>query len=112
MPTATLKLVPIGAFLPAGAVVAFWRVKMLTPEQMIMVRLRGLTRIAAKDGKKRRKDKIGSVVERPEESAFEIEADNPESFTRFLLQGSGRGRRRRGRSRSTRTGCREQEPKR
>ena len=45
LPTATLKLVPMSAFLLAGAVVAFWRVKMLTPEQLIMARLRGLTTV-------------------------------------------------------------------
>ena len=86
LPTATLKIVPMGAFLLAGAVVAFWRVKMLTPEQMIMVRLRGLTTIS-QDGKKSGKSKTTSIVERPDESAFEIDADSAESFTPLSITG-------------------------
>ena len=86
LPTATLKIVPMGAFLLAGAVVAFWRVKMLTPEQMIMVRLRGLTTIS-QDGKKSGKNKTTSIVERPDESAFEIDADSAESFTPLSITG-------------------------
>jgi hypothetical protein len=38
------------ASLLTGAVVAFWRAKTLTPQQLIMVRLRGLTRIASERG--------------------------------------------------------------
>ena len=86
LPTATLKLVPMGGFLLAGAAIAFWRVKMLTPEQLIMVRLRGLTRIS-QGGKEGGKDKTTSVVEKPEESAFEIEADSAESFTPLSITG-------------------------
>ncbi|MDG7013232.1 MAG: hypothetical protein JRN11_07305 [Nitrososphaerota archaeon] len=87
LPTATLKLVPMGVFLVAGALVAFWRVKMLTPEQLIMVRLRGLTTIS-QDSKKSGKSKTISVVERPDESAFEIEADSADSFTPLSITGS------------------------
>ena len=86
LPTATTKLVPMGAFLLAGALVAFWRVKMLTPEQMIMVRLRGLTRIS-QQGRKGGKDTTATVAEKPEESAFEIEADSSESFTPLSITG-------------------------
>ena len=89
LPTATLKLVPMGAFLLAGAVTAFWRVKMLTPEQLIMVRLRGLTRIS-QDSRKGGKDRTASVVEKPDEDAFEIEADSPESFTPLSITGRWR----------------------
>ena len=89
LPTATLKIVPMGAFLLAGVVVAFWRVKMLTPEQLIMVRLRGLTTIS-QDSKKGGKNKAVSVVEKQDESAFEIEADSAESFTPLSITGRWR----------------------
>ena len=86
LPTATLKLVPMSAFLLAGAVVAFWRVKMLTPEQLVMARLRGLTTVT-QGSKKGGKNKATPVVEKAEESAFEIEADSPESFTPLSITG-------------------------
>ena len=86
LPTATLKIVPMGAFLLAGVVVAFWRVKMLTPEQLIMVRLRGLTTIS-QDSKKSGKNKAVSVVEKPNENTFEIEVDTPESFAPLSITG-------------------------
>ena len=86
LPGATLKAVPLGASLLAGAVVAFWRVKMLTPEQLIMVRLRGSTR-APQGAKKVSKGDTTSVMEKPEESAFEIEADSAESFTPLSITG-------------------------
>jgi hypothetical protein len=90
LPTATLKLAPVGAFLLTGAITSFWKVKMLSPEQMIMMRLRGLTRILPQSGKKRSNDESGGVVEKPEESAFEIEADSPESFTPLSITGRWR----------------------
>ena len=86
MPAATLKLAPVGAFLLAGAVIAFWRVRMLTPEQLILVRLRGLTRVP-QQGKKSGKTGTTDVVEKPEECAFEIEADSVESFTPLSITG-------------------------
>ena len=86
IPAATLKLAPVGAFLLAGAVVAFWRVRMLTPEQLILVRLRGLTKVP-QQGKKSGKTGTADVVERPEESAFEIEADSAESFVPLSITG-------------------------
>ena len=86
LPTATTKLLPMGAFLLAGALVAFWRVKMLTPEQLIMVRLRGLTAIS-QDSRKGGKNKTISVVETPDENTFEIEAYSPESFTPLSITG-------------------------
>ncbi|MDG7011780.1 MAG: hypothetical protein JRN17_01660 [Nitrososphaerota archaeon] len=87
LPTATLKLLPMGAFLLAGAVAAFWRVKMLTPEQLIMVRLRGLTRISPSGDERAGKGKATDVVEKPDESIFEIEADSAESFTPLSITG-------------------------
>jgi len=87
VPTATLKLVPMGAFLLVGAIVAFWKVKMLTPEQIILARLRGLTGISQKGGKTAGKDRSVNVIEKPEESAFEIEADSAESFTPLSITG-------------------------
>ena len=86
LPGATLKLVPLGAFLLVGAVTAFWRVRMLTPEQLVMVRLRGLTRIP-QQGKKGGMGGSTVVVGRSEESAFEIEADSAESFTPLSITG-------------------------
>jgi hypothetical protein len=80
MQTATLKLVPMGAFLLVGAAVAFWRVKMLTAEQIIMARLQGLTGISRQRSRGGR-GKADQVVAKPGERAFEIEADTAESFT-------------------------------
>jgi hypothetical protein len=89
LPTATLKLAPVGTFLLGGVIIAFWRVKMLAPEQLIMVRLRGLTRVSHQS---RKGGKIGitAVLEKPEESAFEIEADSAESFTPLSITGRWR----------------------
>ncbi|MDG6900901.1 MAG: hypothetical protein JRM80_02955 [Nitrososphaerota archaeon] len=87
LPTATLKLVPMGALLLVGFVIAFWRVKMLTPEQMIMVRLRGLTGISQHGEKTASLGKTAHVVEKPEESAFEIESDSAESFAPLSIAG-------------------------
>jgi hypothetical protein len=89
LPTATLKLAPVGAFLLAGAVVAFWRVKMLTPEQLIMARLRGLTRIPRQARKSATKDAPRTTKE-PQEGAFEIEADTAESFIPLSITGRWR----------------------
>jgi len=87
LPSATLKLVPLGAFLLAGAAVAFWKVRMLTREQIVMARLRGLTGISQRTEKKGGKDKAVDVIERPDERAFEIEADNAESFAPLSITG-------------------------
>jgi hypothetical protein len=85
MPSATLKLVPMGGFLLAGAIIAFWRVKMLTPEQMIMVRLRGLTRVPQE--RQKGEADTANAAEEPEETAFEIEAESAESFTPLSITG-------------------------
>ncbi|MDG6900895.1 MAG: hypothetical protein JRM80_02925 [Nitrososphaerota archaeon] len=87
MPTATLKLVPIGALLLAGSAVAFWRVKMLAPEQIVMARLQRLTGISQHGEKSASLGKTAHVVEKPEESAFEIESDSAESFTPLSITG-------------------------
>ena len=87
---ATLKLVPVGACLVAGMVIAFWRVKMLTPEQLIMMRLRGLTRVLRLGGKGTVTGKATNVIEKPTESAFEIEADSAESFAPLSISGRWR----------------------
>ena len=86
MPSSTLKLLPLGAFVLAGAVIAFWRVKMLTPEQLIMVRLGGQTRTSQR-GKLEGKTEPTAMTEGPEESPFEIEADSPESLTQLCITG-------------------------
>ena len=86
LPSATLKLVPLATLLLAGTTVAFWRVKMLTPEQLIMARLRGLTRIP-NPGNTPDKADATPAAERPEESAFEIEADSADSFTPLSITG-------------------------
>ena len=86
LPTATLKLVPMGAFVLVGVVTAFWRVKMLTPEQLVVVRLRGLTRVwlQARQGSK---TEPTVVAENLDEGAFEIETDSAESFTPLSITG-------------------------
>jgi hypothetical protein len=84
LPTATLKLVPMGAFLVVGATVAFWKTKMLAPEQIIVARLRGLTGISQSRGDRGKAD---HVVKKPEERAFEIEADTTESFIPLSITG-------------------------
>ena len=88
IPSATLKLVPVGGFLLAGTIVAFWKVKMLTPEQLIMARIRGLTGVSQQrdNGQVNRT----AVPEEPEEAAFEIEADSAESFTPLSITGRWR----------------------
>ena len=70
IPSATLKLVPVGGFLLAGTIIAFWKVKMLTPEQLIMARIRGLTGVS-QQGDKGQTNRT-AVPEKPEEAAFEI----------------------------------------
>jgi len=60
---------------------------MLTPEQLIMVRLRGLRRVSLNVKKKGGKGNIIPVVEKPEEGAFENEADSAESFTPLSITG-------------------------
>ena len=87
LPTPTLKLVAVGSVLLAGAVVSFWRVKMLTPEQLVSIRLRGLTRISQQREKSPSEDKANLVTEGPEEDAFEIESDSAESFTPLSISG-------------------------
>ncbi|MDG7012552.1 MAG: hypothetical protein JRN17_05630 [Nitrososphaerota archaeon] len=88
IPSATLKLVPVGGFLSAGTIVAFWKVKMLTPEQLIMARMRGLTGVS----QQRDKGHVNRTVvpEKLEEAAFEIEADSAESFAPLSITGRWR----------------------
>jgi hypothetical protein len=87
LPTQTLKLAAVGSTLLAGAVVSFWRVKMLTPEQLIAARLRGLTRIPQPSEKRVGGGKASDAVEKTEESAFEMVADSAESFTPLSISG-------------------------
>jgi len=89
LPTPTLKLVALGSALLAGAVVSFWRVKMLTPEQLIVARLRGLTRIPQRS-EKPGPDRASSAVEKSEERTFEMVADSAESFTPLSISGRWR----------------------
>jgi hypothetical protein len=90
LPTQTLKLAALGSSLLAGAVVSFWRVKMLTPEQLIVARLRGLTRIPQPGEKRAGGGKASDAVEKPEEGAFEMVADSVESFTPLSISGRWR----------------------
>ncbi|MDV3277284.1 MAG: hypothetical protein LYZ69_02310, partial [Nitrososphaerales archaeon] len=85
-PTATLKLIPVGSFLLAGLVLAFWPVRMLTPEQLILVRLRRLSTIASQ----RHAKKESSEEEAEEETAFQMEADSAESFAPLSISGRWR----------------------
>ncbi|QQG48708.1 MAG: hypothetical protein HY247_08245 [archaeon] len=88
--TATLKLIPVGSFLLVGSALAFWRVKMLTPEQLILVRLQGLTTIAPKVAaeKEQHLEKAPDSKEEPgKERAFRIEADTDEYFTPLSISG-------------------------
>ncbi len=87
LPTPTLKLIVMGPMLLGGAVVAFWPTKMLTPEQLIVARLRGLTRVSQRAERGTGKNNSVSVIEKPEDSAFEIEADNAESFAPLSITG-------------------------
>jgi len=87
LPTQTLKLVAMGSTLLAGAVVSFWRVKMLTPEQLIMARLRGLTGISQRDESAASRNKVSITGDKLEENAFEIVADSPDSFTPLSISG-------------------------
>ena len=87
LPTQTLKLVAMGSTLLAGAAVSFWRVKMLTPEQLIMARLRGLTGISQRDKSAASRNKVSITGDKPEENAFEIVADSPDSFTPLSISG-------------------------
>jgi len=87
LPTPTLKFASISPLLLVGLIVSFWKVRMLTPEQLIMVRLRGLTKISQNRGKRDIGNTATTVVEKPEDSAFEIEADNSESFAPLSITG-------------------------
>ena len=90
LPTQTLKLAALGSSLLAGAVVSFWRVKMLTPEQLIVARLRGLTRIPQRVEKGPGADRASSAVEKPGEGAFEMVADSADAFTPLSINGRWR----------------------
>jgi hypothetical protein len=85
----TLKFATIGPILLAGAVVSFWRVKMLTPEQLVLARLRGLTTLSpAGQSKKGSKNAPDSKAEpQPKERFFQLEADSAESFTPLSISG-------------------------
>src|SRR2546422_2119533 len=117
-PTQFIKLVLLGSSLSLGAALSFWPTKMLTPEQLIMVRLRGLTRVPRLGEKGTVRDKAvklrgmvrlrgmtrvsrpgertaveakaADVIENPEESFFEIEADSAESFAPLSISGRWR----------------------
>src|SRR5438552_2772821 len=117
-PTQVIKLILVGSFLALGVALSFWPTKMLTPEQLIMVRLRGLTRVPRLGEKGTLRDKAmklrrmvrlrwmtrvsrpgeripveakaGDVIEKPEESAFEIEADSADSFAPLSISGRWR----------------------
>ncbi len=89
LPTPTLKLVSVGSLLLAGLVVSFWRVKMLTPEQLILMRLRGLTTVSLSGQNKKRTEKApeSAAGARAEDRAFQMESDDAESFTPLSISG-------------------------
>src|SRR5207245_2823864 len=117
-PAQVIKLILVGSFLSLGVAMSFWPTKMLTPEQLIMVRLRGLTRVPRLGEKGTLRDKAmklrrmvrlrwmtrvsrpgeripveakaADVIEKPEESAFEIEADSADSFAPLSISGRWR----------------------
>ncbi|MDV3243904.1 MAG: hypothetical protein LYZ66_01865 [Nitrososphaerales archaeon] len=89
LPMQTLKLVAVGFMLLVGAVVSFWRVKMLTPERLIIARLRGSTRLSPKGANAKAKSPTPETPSR-EPDTFQIEADNPESFTPLSINGRWR----------------------
>ena len=62
---------------------------MLTPEHIILARLRGLTRIP-QSGDASTKDNASDRVEKPEATTFEIEADTAESFTPLSITGKSK----------------------
>jgi hypothetical protein len=87
LPNPTVKLIAMASILLAGAVVSFWRVKMLTTEQLIMARLRGSTGVSHGDRGTVSSNKPSNPDGKPEESGFEIVADGPESFTPLSVSG-------------------------
>ncbi len=89
-PTPVIKLISVGSFLSLGVALSFWPTRMLTPEQLIMVRLQGLTRISQLGEKGAGNARAGHVIEKPEEEAFQIEADSTESFTPLSISGRWR----------------------
>ena len=117
-PKQVIKLILVGSFLSLGVALSFWPTKMLTPEQLIMVRLRGLTRVPRLGEKGTLRDKAvklrgmvrlrgmtrvsrpgermaveakaADVIEKPEEGVFEIEADSAESFAPLSISGRWR----------------------
>jgi len=85
----TLKFVTVGPLLLAGVVVSFWRVKTPTPEQLILMRLRGLTALSPlgqseKSSKKAPERKAGAETE---ERSFQMEAEDADSFTPLSISG-------------------------
>jgi hypothetical protein len=60
---------------------------MLTPEQLIAARLRGLTRIQQAGEKSVANKKAPADQDKGEGGAFEVEADSPETFTPLSISG-------------------------
>jgi hypothetical protein len=89
LPMPSMKLITVGSLLLAGLVVSFWRVKMLTPEQLVLMRLRGLTTVSpsgrSKKGAEKASESAGGAG--AEERAFQMEADSAESFTPLSISG-------------------------
>jgi len=85
LPSQTLRLVALGSTVVAGAVVSFWRVKMLTPEQLVLARLRGLT--AVPEPPENSGEDRASKLEKPEQNVFEMVTENAESFTPLSISG-------------------------
>jgi len=88
------KIIPVTIIVPVGtlyttavATELVITVKMLTPEQLIFVRLRGLTKISQNRGERDSGNAATTEMKKPVESAFEIEADNSDSFAPLSTTG-------------------------
>ncbi|HUH82659.1 MAG TPA: hypothetical protein VLX33_02130 [Nitrososphaerales archaeon] len=86
LPGQTLRLVALGSTVFIGAVVSFWRVKMLTPEQLVLARLRGLTAVP-QPPENGGEDGASNKTEEAKQNVFEMLADSAESFTPLSISG-------------------------
>jgi len=85
----TLRFAIIVPLVLASVVVSFWRVKMLTPEQLVLMRLRGLTTLSPSGQSKKSSKKSPERIAGPEteERSFHMDADDADSFTPLSISG-------------------------
>jgi len=86
LPSQTLRLVALGSTVFIGAVVSFWKVKMLTPEQLVLARLRGLTAVP-QPPENSGEDGASNTTEKVQQKVFEMVTDSAESFTPLSISG-------------------------